>query len=96
MRDREHSSHETAGYRVCLPPPPSLAGGLDGVRVLGGEGDDALAAPLGKALSLNYDGAGNDRLAGAVFEDELTARMATTNWSPVGAAGAMAVAATIA
>ena len=39
--------------------------------MLGGEGDDALAAPLGKSLRLSYGGAGNDRLAGAVFEDEL-------------------------
>jgi Ca2+-binding RTX toxin-like protein len=48
-----------------------LAGGLDGVRVLGGEGNDALAAPLSKSLSLSHGGARNDRLAGAVLEDEL-------------------------
>lgn len=73
-----------------------LPGRLDGAGVLGGEGDDALTAPLSQSLSLIYGGAGNDRLAGAVFEDDSTARTATTNWSPMGAAGSMAVAATIA
>ncbi len=44
---------------------------LNGTKVLGGEGDDALAAPTSQFGSLVYGGRGDDRLAGAVFDDEL-------------------------
>jgi Ca2+-binding RTX toxin-like protein len=48
------------------------------------------------SLSLSYGGAGNDRLAGAVFEDELYGEDGGDVLVACGAAGAMAVAATIA
>jgi Ca2+-binding RTX toxin-like protein len=44
---------------------------LDGARVLGGEGDDALAAPPSQSGSLVYGGPGDDRLGGAAVDDEL-------------------------
>jgi Ca2+-binding RTX toxin-like protein len=44
---------------------------LSGAKVLGGEGDDVLAAPPGQGPSLVYGGPGDDRLTGAAFEDEL-------------------------
>lgn len=44
---------------------------LNGARILGGEGDDALAAPASRSSSLVYGGPGNDRLTGAAVDDEL-------------------------
>jgi hypothetical protein len=44
---------------------------LNGAKVLGGDGNDSLAAPASHDASLLYGGPGGDRLAGAEFDDEL-------------------------